>query len=63
MAGTVIGTSTTAAGSLQAFTSSYPYELDIQDGTLEIDGGNIRDVAQERRTKSAILVVLELHSL
>ena len=52
----VIGTSTTAAGSLQAFTSSYPYELDIQDGTLEIDGGNIRDVAQDAVTKSAILV-------
>ena len=52
----VIGTSTTAAGSLQAFTSSYPYELDIQDGTLEIDGGSIRDVAQDTATKSAILV-------
>ena len=30
--------------------------LDIQDGTLEIDGGNIRDVAQDAATKSAILV-------
>ena len=52
----VIGTSTTATGALQAFTSSYPYDLDIQDGTLEIDGGTIRDVAQDSATNSAILV-------
>ena len=52
----VVGTSTTAAGTLQAFTSSYPYELDIQDGTLEIDGGTVRDVAQDSVTNSAILV-------
>jgi hypothetical protein len=48
---------TGAVGSLKAITSTYGLHLDIQDGgTLEIDGGVVRDVAQDATTKSAILV-------
>ena len=48
---------TGAVGSLKAFTSTYGLNLDIQDGgTLEIDGGEVRDVAQDAATNSAILV-------
>ena len=59
----VIGTSTTAAGSLQAFTSSYPYELDIQDGTLEIDGGSIEMLLKIQRQNLQFLSLLDPHSL
>ena len=48
---------TGAVGSLKAITSTYGLHLDIQDGgTLEVDGGIVRDVAQDATTKSAILV-------
>ena len=48
---------TGAVGSLKAMTSTYGLHLDIQDGgTLEIDGGEVRDVAQDATTNSAILV-------
>ena len=48
---------TGAVGSLKAITSTYGLHLDIQDGgTLEIDGGIVRDVAQDATTNSAILI-------
>ncbi len=58
--GTLIVTTsvdTGAVGALKAFTSTYGLHLDIQDGgTLEIDGGEVRDVAQDATTNSAILI-------
>jgi len=30
--------------------------MDIQDGTLEIDGGTVRDVAQDSTTGAALLI-------
>ena len=53
---TVISSSPTV-GTLKAENSNYGLHLDIQDGgTLEIDAGIVRDVAQDATTKSAILV-------
>lgn len=58
--GTLIVTTsvdTGAVGALKAFTSTYGLHLDVQDGgTLEIDGGMVRDVAQDASTNSAILI-------
>ena len=53
---TVISSSPTV-GTLKAENSNYGLHLDIQDGgTLELDAGIVRDVAQDATTKSAILV-------
>ena len=52
----VVGTSSVATGSLQAVSSTYPLHIDIQDGTLEIDGGIVRDVAQDATTGAALYV-------
>ena len=51
-----VGKSTVATGSLKAASSTYPLTLDIQDGILEIDGGIVRDVAQDATTGSALYV-------
>ena len=52
----IVGKSTVATGSLKAVSSTYPLTLDIQDGTLEIDGGTVRDLAQDATTGSALYV-------
>jgi hypothetical protein len=48
--------SSVATGSLKAVSSTYPLTLDIQDGTLEVDGGTVRDLAQDATTGSALYV-------
>ena len=52
----LVGKSSVATGALQAVSSTYPLHIDIQDGTLEVDGGIIRDVAQDSTTGSALYV-------
>ena len=45
-----------ATGSLKAVSSTYPLHIDIQDGVLEVDGGTVRDVAQDSTTGAALYV-------
>ena len=52
----LVGKSSVATGALKAVSSTYPLTIDIQDGTLEIDGGIVRDVAQDATTGSALYV-------
>ena len=58
--GTLIVTTsvdTGAVGALKAFTSTYGLHLDVQEGgTLEIDGGEVRDVAQDTNNNAAIYI-------
>ena len=43
-------------GNLRAITSNYGVLLDIQDGTLSLDSGYIRDIAQNSAAGGALLV-------
>jgi len=52
----LIGKSSVATGSLQAVSSTYPLNIDVQDGVLEVDGGVIRDLAQDATTGSALYI-------
>ena len=47
---------TGAVGSVRAISSSYGLHLDVQDGTLVLDGGSLRDVAQDSTTGAALLI-------
>ena len=47
---------TGAVGTVRAVSSTYGLHMDIQDGTLEIDGGTVRDVAQDSTTGAALLI-------
>ena len=51
-----IGESSTAKSTLKAASSTYPLTLDVQDGTLNVDGGIIRDLAQDASTGSALYI-------
>jgi FlaG/FlaF family flagellin (archaellin) len=52
----LVGKSSVATGALQAVSSTYPLHIDIQDGVLEVDGGIVRDVAQDATTGAALYV-------
>ena len=52
----LVGKSSVATGSLKAVSSTYPLHIDIQDGVLEVDGGTVRDVAQDSTTGAALYV-------
>ena len=47
---------TGAVGAVKAVSSTYGLHMDIQDGTLELDGGTLRDVAQDTTTGAALVV-------
>ena len=47
---------TGAVGEVKAISSTYGLHMDIQDGTLELDGGTLRDVAQDSATGAALMV-------
>ena len=52
----LVGKSSVATGAIQAVSSTYPLHIDIQDGVLEVDGGIVRDVAQDATTGAALYV-------
>ena len=52
----LVGKSSVATGSLQAVSSTYPLHIDVQDGVLEVDGGIVRDLAQDATTGSALYI-------
>ena len=52
----LIGKSSVATGALQAVSSTYPLHIDVQDGILEVDGGIVRDVAQDASTGAALYI-------
>ena len=43
-------------GTIRAQSSSYPANIDIQDGTLWNDGGIVKDIAQSSATGSALYI-------
>ena len=43
-------------GAVKAISSTYGLHIDIQDGTLNLDGGTLRDVAQDSTTGAALFV-------
>ena len=45
-----------AVGAISAFSPAYGLNIDIVKGTLELDGGTLRDVAQDATTGAALLV-------
>ena len=47
---------TGAVGAVKAVSSTYGLHMDIQDGTLDLDGGVLRDVAQDTTTGAALVV-------
>ena len=47
---------TGAVGAISAVSASYGLNIDIVQGTLELDGGILRDVAQDTTTDSALLI-------
>ena len=47
---------TGAVGAIRAFSSSYGLHLDIVSGSLILDGGTLRDVAQDASTGAALMV-------
>jgi hypothetical protein len=52
----LVGKNPTSPGALGAISPSYPLSLDIQDGTLEVDGGVVRDIAQDATTGAALFI-------
>ena len=51
-----VSTDTGAVGAISAVSASYGLNLDIVSGTLELDGGTLRDLAQDSTTDSALLI-------
>ena len=51
-----VSSDTGASGTLQASTSTYPLTLDITAGDLTVEGGTIRDLAQDTTTNSALYI-------
>ena len=51
-----VGESSTAKATVKAVSSTYPLTLDVQDGTLNVDGGIIRDLAQDSTTGAALYI-------
>jgi hypothetical protein len=47
---------TGAVGSIRAISSSYGLHLDIVSGSLILDGGTLRDVAQDTSTGAALMI-------
>jgi FlaG/FlaF family flagellin (archaellin) len=47
---------TGAVGSIRAFSSSYGLNIDIVSGSLILDGGTLRDVAQDSSTGAALMI-------
>jgi len=47
---------TLAIGTIKAVSSTYGLHMDIQDGTLILDGGSLRDVAQDTTTDAALVI-------
>ncbi len=47
---------TGAVGAIRAFSSSYGLNLDIVSGSLILDGGTLRDVAQDSTSGSALMI-------
>tara|TARA_B110000444_G_scaffold261492_1_gene314159 strand:- start:19257 stop:32756 length:13500 start_codon:yes stop_codon:yes gene_type:complete len=47
---------TGAVGAIRAFSSSYGLHMDIVSGSLILDGGILRDVAQDTSTGAALMV-------
>mgnify|MGYP002853332555 FL=1 len=47
---------TGSVGAISAFSPAYGLNIDIVKGTLELDGGTLRDVAQDATTGAALLV-------
>jgi FlaG/FlaF family flagellin (archaellin) len=47
---------TGAVGAISAFTSTYGLHLNIESGTLEVDGGAVRDVAEDVTAGGALLI-------
>ena len=47
---------TLAVGTIKAVSSTYGLHMDIQDGTLILDGGSLRDVAQDTTTDAALVI-------
>ncbi len=47
---------TGAVGAIRAFSSSYGLNIDIVSGSLILDGGTIRDVAQDSSTGAALMI-------
>ncbi|MEC7112476.1 MAG: hypothetical protein VXW72_02975, partial [Candidatus Thermoplasmatota archaeon] len=51
-----VGESSTAKATVKAVSSTYPLTIDVQDGTLNVDGGIIRDLAQDSTTGAALYI-------
>ena len=47
---------TSKLGTIKAVSSSYPMHIDVQDGTLWLDGGVVRDHAQSGTTGSGLYI-------
>ena len=47
---------TGAVGAIRAFSSSYGLNLDIVSGSLILDGGTLRDVAQDSTSGAALMI-------
>ena len=51
-----ISPDTGAVGAIRAFSSSYGLNIDIVSGSLILDGGTLRDVAQDSSTGAALMI-------
>ena len=51
-----VSADTGAVGAISAVSASYGLNIDIVQGTLELDGGTLRDVAQDSTTDAALLI-------
>ena len=51
-----VSSDTGAAGTLQASTSTYPLTVAVTSGDLTVDGGTVRDLAQDSATNSALYI-------
>ena len=51
-----VSSDTGAAGTLQASTSTYPLTIAVTGGDLTVDGGTVRDLAQDSATNSALYI-------
>ncbi len=47
---------TGALGAISAISSTYGLHIDIQAGTLEVDGGTVRDIAEDVSAGGALLI-------